>query len=455
MNTVTMVVAVSVLIAFIIFISIVIFKNLFTPQKIGNIQKLIKSGKASAAQRVAKAVLAKNPRDYVAHYWLGKAYLADNKQELAFIEFKTVNGNALFNGDIPELAFRKEMAQLYLKFNQNEDALKEFLLLTKMEPRNADNFFNVGKLYEASNQLAPAHGFYQKAIALDKRNAEAHAALGYLFVRSKQYGDAKREIETAIKLSPNTFSSYYYLGKMYKETKDYPSAIKAFEKAQRDPELRQRTLIERGSCYMAVDQTENAIAEFEHAVKSAKNEASQETLFARYFLASCYEKTHKIEKAIEQWEAIAKRNKNFRDVSSKLNEYKDVQTNDSLKEYLTASPQQFLELAKKVAKGGYNLVCQKVESTNFGCVMLATEDDKDNWNMRKRIYLVEFYRNSTTISENVVRKAADLVKDKGYYKAILLSSSGFTGEAIGFAENRPIMLVGKEMLELTLAKAGV
>ena len=87
MNTVTMVVAFSVLIAFIIFISIVIFKNLFTPQKIGNIQKLIKSGKASTAQRVAKAILAKNPRDYVAHYWLGKAYLADNKQELAFIEF--------------------------------------------------------------------------------------------------------------------------------------------------------------------------------------------------------------------------------------------------------------------------------------------------------------------------------------------------------------------------------
>lgn len=452
----TMVIIFSVLIAFIVFIAIIIVKNILTPKKISSIKKLIKTGKLQAAQRTAKGLLAKNPRDYEAHYWLGEAYLADKKAELAFMEFKTVNQHAVFNGDIPEAPFRKKMGDLYLQFNQQDDALKEFLLLTKLDPRNADNFFTVGKLYEETGQLTPALGFYQKACLMDKRNAKAHAALANLLFRSKQFAEARREIDTAIKIAPDLFSNYYYLGKILKESKEYPAAIKAFEKAQRDQEIRQRALIERGSCYMIVEQTDNAIGEFDHAIKCAKNDASQETLFARYFLAACYEKTHRIDKALEQWEAISKRNKKFRDVPAKLNQYKDVQTNDAMKEYLTASPQQFMELCKKAAKTGYNLACQKIEGTNYGCIMLATEDKADSWmNVRKQIFLVQFYRESNAVDEGVVRRVMDTVKDKGYYKAVIFSSSGFTVEAINYAENRQVVLAGKEIVENILARAGV
>ena len=72
--------------------------------------------------------------------------MADNKPELAFVEFKTVNDNAIFNGNIPELQFRKKIAELYSKYNQPQDALKEYLLLTKMEPQNGDNYYNVGRI---------------------------------------------------------------------------------------------------------------------------------------------------------------------------------------------------------------------------------------------------------------------------------------------------------------------
>ena len=49
-----------------------------------------------------------------------------------------------------------------------------------------------------------------------------------------------------------------------------------------------------------------------------KENINPETLYARYFLASCYEKIRMIDKAIEQWTIIYKRNKTFRDVSAKL-----------------------------------------------------------------------------------------------------------------------------------------
>ena len=456
MNTVTLIILAGVLIAFIIFVAIILFKNLLTPKRIGSIQKLIKDGKYQAAQRTAKAILAKDNHDFLAHYWLGKAYLADNKPELAFMEFKTINERAVFNGDIPEVEFRQQMAALYMKFNENGNALKEYLLLTKMEPQNAENNYNVGRLYELTGQAGLALGFYQKAIVLNKKHSKAHTALGYLLFRSKQFKDAKKEIDLAIKLSPDEFSNYYYLGKILKENKDYSGAIKAFEKSQRDPEFRQRSLIERGSCYMMADQMENAIVEFDHAVKCSRDDASQETLYARYFLAACYEKSHNIEKALEQWEKINQRNKKFKDVPSKLNEYRDLQSNDSMKEYLTAAPAQFEEVCKKAAMAGFKLAAQKIQQTPYGCSMLATEEKKDSWmNVRQQFFLAEFYREADPLEESSIRKIMDTVKAQNYYKAIIFASAGFSPAAIKFAENRPVVLVGKEALENILTKAGV
>ena len=206
-----------VLIGFLLFF---IVKNFAAPRKIEGIQKLIKQGKYSSAIKQAKAMITKDPRDFKAHYYLGKAYLADNKPELALMEFKTVNQTAIFDQFFSEIEFRKQIAQLYFKFNQPEEALKEYLLLTKLEPNNAENFYNAGKIFEQRNKSDQALSAYQKTIQLNKRHVKAHAALGLLLFKGKQYGEAKKEIDYAIRLSPETFSSYYYLGKILKESKD-------------------------------------------------------------------------------------------------------------------------------------------------------------------------------------------------------------------------------------------
>ena len=73
-------------------------------------------------------------------------------------------------------------------------------------------------------------------------------------------------------------------------------------------------------------------------------------LFARYFLGLCFEKARKIDDAIKQWEEIYKRNKSFRDVASKLQEYKDLQANDYLKDYLTCSNDEFPEICLNIRR---------------------------------------------------------------------------------------------------------
>lgn len=450
------IIIIAVLASSIIFLSYVIIKSVVAPRRIDGIQKLIKQKKYPAAIKLAKLLSTKDPSDYVARYWLGEAYLADGKPELALMEYKYVNKNAIFGNGISEVPFRKTIASLYSKYNQKDDALREYLLLTKLDSKNAENFYNAAKIFEQKGKSDQAMAHYQQTLALNKRHVQAHAAMGLLLFRANQFADAKKEIDYAIQLSPDTFSSYYYLGKILKENKDYAGAVNAFEKALRDPEFKQKSLLERGSCFMAANNIERAMGEFDRAVKSAQNESSQETLYAHYFLAACYEKKRNIDSAIGHWEAIYVKNKNFKDVAAKLAQYRDLQANDNMKEYLTSNSNDFMEICKKVALAGFSLVAGNVEPKKFGCLMVATESKNDDWRrMRQAPYLLVFYREPELIEDSVLRKLLETVKSKNYVKAIVLTSAGFTSTALAFSENRPIELVDRTRLETILGKANI
>ena len=119
------------------FLTVFVIKSFAQPKKIDGIKRLVKQQKYAQAQKLAKSIIAKDPRDFVAHYWLGRAYAADNKNDLAFMEFKNVAQNAVFDSSIPEVPFRKQLAELYVRFNQAEQAVNEYLLLTKQDPTDA------------------------------------------------------------------------------------------------------------------------------------------------------------------------------------------------------------------------------------------------------------------------------------------------------------------------------
>ena len=391
----------------------------------------------------------------MAHYYLGKAYIKENKTELAIIEYKNVNDNALFGEGIDELTFRKEYSQLLLKYNQQNEALKNFLLLTKLEPQNADNFFQVGHIYEMQNRYDLALGFMQKCAMIDKKHAKAHAEIGLMFYRTKQFNEAKKEIDLALKLSPETYSSYYYLGKILKEAKDIQGAIKAFEKAQRDQAVKQKSIIEHGSCYMLANRLDNAIVDFQRAIELDKTNSQPETLYARYFLAACYEKSRKIDKAIEQWEIIYKTNKGFRDVSAKLSEYKDLQANDFLKDYLTCSNEEFPMICKNATVKGMNLQVLTCDPKKWGCQLTGVNKSDESWmSIRKQVIFIRFYREPEPIEETQIHESLDTMKTVNSVKAFLFSSSGFNAAAKRYAENRPVELVEKDKLEALLSKAG-
>lgn len=448
------IILISVLSVVICALVILIVKNFASPKKVEAIPRLLKQGKIQNATKIAKQIISKDSKNYLAHYYLGKTYVADNKPDFALIEYKLVNENMLFGSSLNEIQFRKEYCDLLLKQSQEEEALKNYYLLTKLEPHNAENFYMVGHIYSENNRLDQALVFLQKAANLDQKHSKAHSELGLLYYRSKSFNDAKREISLAIKCNPDDYSPYYYLGKIQKESKDIASAIKSFEKAQRSPDVKLKSIIEHGTCYMMANRFDNAALDFQRAIELDKTNTSNEILYARYFLAGCYEKSRKIDKAIEQWEILYKRNKNFRDVAQKLSEYKDLETNDSLKDYLTSSNEEFIIICRKVAEKVLKVQVTSCISKKWGVQIIGVDKKDDSWmNVRKQMTCYRFYRDPTPVEEKAAIEILDDLKNHGCQKATIYSSSGFAVNTKRFAEGRPLELLDKPALEKILSQA--
>ncbi len=439
-----------------VFVVVIIFiiKATVAPKRLASLDNLLRQKKFPMVSRLAKQMLTKDKRNVELHYFLALSYIGQGKLEVALMELNKINNLGNFGGFCTELNFRKTIAELFEKFGNSEEALTEYLLLTKLDPYEGDNFYKAGYHFEQRNKGGQAHKYYKKSIELSPHDSEAHFRLGALLFRSKRMGDAKTELDTAIKLDSSNYQAYYYLGKIFQEMKDYQSAINSFEKAQKDPDFRTKSIISRGHCYLGMKNYAQAISEFERAINMTKDDNSKEILYARYFLSICYEKKRDVDSAIEQWEKIYKVKPDFKDVAEKLAQYQDLRTDDALKDYLTASSSEFIDMCQNIAKA-MSFSIQDISQINIGVKAIVIEQStKQDWrNLKKMPQLIYFSRIPEDISVDQIRTFQEDMKKLGITRGRYVSSSSFSRTAIEFSETRPVILVNKETLQKFLKMA--
>jgi len=303
------------------FLAFFLIKNVFLPKRAAAAANYLSKNENLKAMRAAKAAIEKDPKNAEAHYLLGRAYLADKRDEQAFREYRSASRLGITGKNIPETEFRETIAKLYTKFNEAEEALKEYVMLIKQHPENAEYYFQAGKLFSSRNRTDLADQYFRKAVSLDPNELRYRTELGMFYYLSKRIKEASTEFEAVLKLNPSDGEALLYMGKILKDSKDYAGAIPYLEKAARDQDYKLRSLVELGGCYMSLKMLNKAIMELERAVNIIQKEAEPDSLYARYFLAMCYEKTQEFAKAIAQWDKIYAQKKNFRDVGEKLTQY--------------------------------------------------------------------------------------------------------------------------------------
>ncbi len=419
------------------FLSVYVF-----PKKIEEIQGMIDAGQAKLAIKRLTDILEKDDRNPYAHYLLAEAYRADGNSQFAILEYRQVLKFGRFDNKINEVHIRKTLAGMYKEKKSTEEARKELLLLTKLDPTNYEHFFELGMINYNAGQTDKASNYFKKSASLNTKHDKSFYFLGLIYYKNASYVDAKHYFLSTIKLDPMNYHSHYYLGLVLRQQGDYEWALKEFEVAMKSDELKVKSLLARGTCMMERGQFPKAISEFERGIKFAKKGSDTE-LNLRYFLADCQEKTRDIHSAIGNWEKIAAINPKFRDVHQKLANYSEFRQDDRIKDFMIVGLAQFEHTCRKmVTSMNYNITDIEIIS-DTEIEIIATENEGKWRNTRQSNRIIRIVRTTDTLGEGYFRRLHESMKVKNATRILVITTADINQQAIDFANTRPIEIKGK------------
>ncbi|HMB20461.1 MAG TPA: tetratricopeptide repeat protein [Spirochaetota bacterium] len=434
-------------IIFLFIIILVIFSlylvNIYVfPRKLEEIEKLIEGGQIKLAIRKLGEILEKDDRNAYAHYLLAEAYLKENNIQFAILEFRQVLKLGKFDDNVREVEVRSRLAKIYRERNASEEAKKEYLILTKLDPSNYENYYHLGVIFFNSGQFDKAIPYFKKSIASNNRHDMSHYYLGQVHYRTGNFSDAKQSFIDALKIDQGNYKAHYFLGLVLRQLGDYEWAIKEFEISQKSDDLKVKSFLAKGTCYIEREQLPKAVIEFERGLKFAKRGSDTE-LNLRYFLAEAQERMRDLHSAINNWEKIAQVNPNFRDVQEKLKSYAEFRQDDRIKDFMIAGLAQFEHTCRKVVESmGHNIMDVDIMS-DTDIEMLVTETEGKWRNTRRSNKIIRILRTTDTINDKLLRQLHEKMKPKNANRVVIISTGDFSQSAMDFSNTRPIELIGK------------
>lgn len=419
-----------------------IIKTVFVPKKLGEIEELIRNGYTRQAIKQLNTMLEKDDRNPYIHFLLAEAYYKEKNTQYAIVEYKQVLKLGKFDDKVREVIVRGRLARLYREMRSFEEAKKEYLILTNLDPLNYENFYQAGAIFFNAGLHDKAQPYLQGAIKLNPKHAESLYLAGQIAYLSNNLQDARDRLTRAVQIKNNLYKAHYFLGLTLRAMKDFDGAIGEFELAQRDPDVQQKAYLARGCTFMDREQGAKAITEFEKGLKCSKRDLETD-LNLRYFLAACAEQGRDLHTAIGQWERIFEVRPDFRDVRAKLKGYEEFRTDDAIKDFLIASPAQFETITRQMVElMDLSIIDLAVESDSV-IEVVATETQGKWRNTKKSNRLIRIIRSTDAVSEQVLRNTQEAMREKNANRGVIITTGEFTPAAIDFAQSRPIDLYDK------------
>jgi tetratricopeptide (TPR) repeat protein len=443
---------------FILFVLITIFvmyilSTYVFPRKIEEIAKMIEAGQTKLAIKKLNDIIEKDERNSYAHYLLAEAYSRENNIQYAILEYRQVLKIGKFDDKVNEAAIRAKLAKIFLERNALDDAKKEYLILTKIDPDNFENYYQLGVMFFNANNNDKAAAYLKKSVSCNNKYGQSYYFLGQIYYRMGNYQEAKQMFLESIKLEQNSYRSHYFLGLVLRQLGDYEWAVKEFEVAQRDDDIKVKCFLAKGTCFLEREHLPKAVIEFERGLKFAKRGSDTE-LNLRYFLAEAQEKMRDLHSAISNWEKIAEVNRNFRDVQDKLKSYSEFRQDDSIKDFMIAGLAQFEHLTRKICESMGLMILDIDIISDTEIEIIATETEGKWRNTRRSNRIIRIIRTTDTVTDKLLRKINENMKPKNATRAIIISTGEFSQAAVDFSNTRPIELYGKSELVKLLRSVG-
>ncbi len=431
----------------IIFTVYVLFFKENIQERINKAISLYKTGNIDVALNILKDIASKHKDIPRVHWYLTEIYYQKKIYEIAEQECQKILALKKFTDEFREADVRRKLAQIYWDDKKLDEAYKELILVSQIEPERADVYLDLGKLSIERKVYRDAIMYIEKYIKINPTNALAYFLLGEAYFYLQIYEPAEINLMKALEIDNKLNKAHFYLGMIYSNKKSYDMALKEFEYPQQDKIARFYTAFEKGRIYQEKGIYESAINEFKKALEIGVQEKNEE-YDIKYAMAECYIKLGKIDDAIKYWEEIYRVNPQYRDVKDKLSMYKELKETDLFNKFLNATDEEFIKIGQAI-----------VESMNFDVIEYDLRKDGildivafDKNKKTGENYLIEIIRFESEVGELILREMNSKMQDLQIYRGICITTSSFTDAAVAYTKNRAIELIDKNELNKILSR---
>ena len=172
---------------------------------------------------------------------------------------KTILTNFLNKNQNSYIA-HKLLAQIYMKQENYDLAVNEYIRVTELKSQNIDDYYQLSVALNKNKQNEEAISILQDIIKRTPENEKVTNLLGEIYFEQEQYKEAASVYMSSLRYHPGSFDIYYNLGMTYTMMNDFQRAKEFYEKAAEVNSLAYNAKLNLGHIaliYGDLDEAEN------------------------------------------------------------------------------------------------------------------------------------------------------------------------------------------------------
>jgi len=222
---------------------------------------LFRGGRLAEAKRIARRILADDPKHAQASHLLGVALSqqGNHTEGLRYID-------AALQIEAKSAFIHNSRGNVLAALQRFDEARASFEIAIALNPQHAVALSNLGNIYQELGWLDQAILSYDKAIALAPDDAEASYNRGGCLQKLKRFEEALVSYDQAIALRPDYADAFSNRGSVLQALGRHSEAVTSYERAIALKPNFPEALCNRGSALQELKRFDEAIASYNEAI---------------------------------------------------------------------------------------------------------------------------------------------------------------------------------------------
>jgi len=187
-----------------------------------------------------------------------------------------------------------------------DKAIIHFKKAAEMNPASSGSLFMIAKSFLATNDIANATLYSEKASKLDDENKFYKKFLGDIYTKQKRYKEAAQIYEKLASKYPRDVDNYLDLSNAYIMQEKYADAVEVYNKIEKTIGMSEEITHQKQLIYLKQNKLEKAIEEGDRLIASEPTEPEYVVQQAQILISN-----ERYDQALKMLETSLKRNPDF------------------------------------------------------------------------------------------------------------------------------------------------